>query len=432
MRAYAKFSEDLEGLLDTLEWGRRMPPKSIEIHNYLNGGASEILWNLVEPEKIWLSGAFFTPEKLARRALKIKTFNILPQNCIVLDPGCGAGDLLLHWAESLPVRPSLEETLANWNNVIRGFDIHPEFIDVAKRRLILLALMRGAVLQAKHPPKISSLFIGIRHSDFLMRKSREIGIDYIIMNPPFTSIPAPEGCEWTSGNVNAAAVFMERALQHLDTGKCIIAILPDVLRSGSRYGYWRKIVSQKLCIKRCEPWGRFSKNADVDVFILEGITSSNGKFPEPWIRTRGCGTHKCINDVASVSVGPVVPHRHHQRGNKVPFVTVCDLPAWKTVKRVKGKRRFSGTLFKPPFVAVRRTSSPRDANRAIATIVHGQEPIAVENHLIVLQPQNRIPRECKRILKSLKDHRTTNWLNHRIRCRHLTVGVLKELPLFGD
>jgi hypothetical protein len=28
----------------------------------------------------------------------------------------------------------------------------------------------------------------------------------------------------------------------------------------------------------------------------------------------------------------------------------------------------------------------------------------------------------------LKDPRTTTWLNERIRCRHLTVGAVRDLP----
>jgi len=35
---------------------------------------------------------------------------------------------------------------------------------------------------------------------------------------------------------------------------------------------------------------------------------------------------------------------------------------------------------------------------------------------------------CRELLRSLKDERTTHWLDERIRCRHLTVAALDELP----
>ena len=44
-------------------------------------------------------------------------------------------------------------------------------------------------------------------------------------------------------------------------------------------------------------------------------------------------------------------------------------------------------LIMPPFVVVNRTSSPRDRLRATATIIKGTEPVAVENHLIILSPK---------------------------------------------
>jgi hypothetical protein len=52
----------------------------------------------------------------------------------------------------------------------------------------------------------------------------------------------------------------------------------------------------------------------------------------------------------------------------------------------------------------------------------------VENHLIVLRPKDGTIGACREVLGILKDERTTRWLNERIRCRHLTVAALDELP----
>jgi hypothetical protein len=37
-------------------------------------------------------------------------------------------------------------------------------------------------------------------------------------------------------------------------------------------------------------------------------------------------------------------------------------------------------------------------------------------------------RTCRELLDILKDDQTTHWLDQRIRCRHLTVAALDELP----
>jgi hypothetical protein len=230
--------------------------------------------------------------------------------------------------------------------------------------------------------------------------------------------------------VNVAAVFVERVLTQLPPGKRIIAILPDVLRSGTRYVRWRELVARQMSILRCEPRGRFNNHADVDVFILDGVTTGATGEIRSWPPSDGKSRRSVLGDIADVSVGPVVPHRHKKKGPSLRYITAKSLPSWKTVRRIKDRRRFSGTIFTPPFVAVRRTSSPHDPARAVGTLVVGKQPVAVENHLLVVKPTNETLKDCRRILRSLKNRSTTAWLNHRIRCRHLTVGVMKELPLF--
>lgn len=69
--------------------------------------------------------------------------------------------------------------------------------------------------------------------------------------------------------------------------------------------------------------------------------------------------------------------------------------------------------------------------RASAVLIRSDEPVAVENHLIVLTPRDGTIKTCKTLLEILACETTTEWLDKRIRCRHLTVGVLKELPWRG-
>jgi hypothetical protein len=78
---------------------------------------------------------------------------------------------------------------------------------------------------------------------------------------------------------------------------------------------------------------------------------------------------------------------------------------------------------------VRRTSSPSDPHRAVATVVLGKRPVAVENHLIVLLPKNKTLRACRQAMRLLRDDSTDKRLDRTMRCRHLTVEAVASLPI---
>ncbi|MDI7120349.1 SAM-dependent DNA methyltransferase, partial [Escherichia coli] len=62
----------------------------------------------------------------------------------------------------------------------------------------------------------------------------------------------------------------------------ISAILPDVLRSGSRYHHFRDFISSEMKAT-CEIYGRFNSQTDVDVFILSGIKTENNLEKIEWV-----------------------------------------------------------------------------------------------------------------------------------------------------
>ena len=174
--------------------------------------------------------------------------------------------------------------------------------------------------------------------------------------------------------------------------------------------------------------GRFDKWTDVDVFILTlSKTNSKKSVGRIWWKSIKKAHQGRIGDRFKVHVGAVVPHRDLQKGPCVAYVHARTLTPWREVKRIGERRKFNGTLFEPPFVAVRRTSRPGD-KRAIASIVRGKRKVAVENHLIVLFPKRKTIGECRKLVQVLKSAETDRWLNKRIRCRHLTVQALQELP----
>jgi hypothetical protein len=99
------------------------------------------------------------------------------------------------------------------------------------------------------------------------------------------------------------------------------------------------------------------------------------------------------------------------------------------VTRISEKRRHEGLAYKPPFVVLRRTSRPGHPYRAAATVILGTKPVAVENHLIVCEPHDKSAETCRALMKQLHTQRVNDFLDQRIRCRHLTVGAVAAIPV---
>ena len=429
MKAFREYANQLDALLDDVEWGNRVDGHLLPVEHSLNGEAAEALHRLGNPNTIWRNGAYFTSQRLADMAISPITRRRRLLRCPVYDPTCGAGDLLLRWADDLPVFPSLKKTIESWEPLLNGCELFPEFLRVAKRRLVLKAIARGASLGNSRSPKVDRLFRGLREGD--ARTSRQVEpVLTLVMNPPFSSVDSPNDCQWSSGKVSLAALLFESCLKRAAASIRIVAILPDVLRTGTRYTKWRDQISKRLIIQRIQPYGRFDDHADIDVFIIEGVVGSGTASSVGWWDTTMRSDNGTMGQVYNVSVGAVVPHRDPHKGQWSPFATAKSVSAWEVVRRIGLRRRFDGTKVQPPFVTVRRTSSPRDPERAIGSVVLGQVPVAVENHLIVLKPKRGGWESCEFALQNLKHARTKAWLDQRIRCRHLTVGVLRELPIW--
>ena len=98
------------------------------------------------------------------------------------------------------------------------------------------------------------------------------------------------------------------------------------------------------------------------------------------------------------------------------------------MREFKTSRRHQGKVYKPPFVAIRRTSRPGHPYRAAATVIAGKKSVAVENHLIVCEPKAKTMRMCKKLMAQLQTQAVNTFLDDRIRCRHLTVGAVSAIP----
>lgn len=399
----------------------------------LDGGPSRALREAAPLAHRKALGAFFTGPELGWRAA-LAVGPPTDHNTVYFDPTCGAGDLLLAAARQLPVARTVAETLSLWGGRLTGCDLSPVFIRATRARLALLAMRRCGAHEPLAPEMLSDLLPGVTVGDALRCRDRYAAADKIMMNPPFRAIGVPPSCEWSTGRINSAALFTETAIFNSRDGIRIAAILPDVLRAGSRYRRWRRMVAGNAIVNDIMTHGAFDSHADIDVFLLRLTVSKGRNVPtnDEWTNKDNlCGSNTVAGHFA-VRVGAVVPHRHSEAGPEYPYIHARSLPPWQTVVKIAETRRFAGTVFAPPFVAVRRTSGPRDRSRATASIVLGRRAVAVENHVVVCLPVDGSIERCQGLLARLQCGKTDAWLNRRIRCRHLTTSAVAEIPWWDE
>jgi len=407
------FEEYTRGLRRLAKAVRNGGNRSPAVLAALDGQARRVVQQVLPIEKRQELGAFFSSS--AHRDALWKTFRTpLVSGSVVLDPAVGAGDLLLG---------AVERAGASDITLV-GFDIHDAFLEAARARLDIACATRCSLTKA------GSIAIQLRHQSGLTQCDAIRSATHIAMNPPFTPMASPSACLWSSGQVNAAAVFVDVVCAHASYGAEIVAIVPDVLRSGARYARWRKHLATKVEVLGVVPLGRFDEWTDVDVALLH-LAPPN---PRPRGEQRDWGSlasrskGERIEDHFHISVGAVVDYRSPISGPLHPYLIARDAPRWGTLTTIEKRRRFPGTVVQPPFVVIRRTSGPADHERAVGTLVDSDGPVAVENHLLVARPRDGKMATCKALLSRLRLASTSAWLNKRIACRHLTVGALQRLP----
>jgi len=370
-------------------------------------------------------GIFFTGQGIAKKLLSLEAEDIFNQK-VIYDPCCGVGDLLLMASHRFPIQTTLDATLKDWGERLFGNDQISEFVDLAKIRIILSALYRGA--RPDIEVAIAKQYLhNISPADTLSKNFKYPKADTILLNPPYSKIVSEFSKSWASGSVSQAAIYLDRVISSSSKGVKVLAILPDVLRSGSRYDKWRSVINKTGAPKQIKIVGRFDEYTDVDVFIGEFIVGDIQEKKIWWSGESNNSTPTKLGDLFHVSVGPVVPYRDPEKGTNYSYITAKDITLW-TKERPKKKRKYYGTVFTPPFVLIKRTSSPSDKYRAGASIIMGKQNVAIENHLLVLSPKDGLLITCEQALDNLQKKQTNDWLNKRIRCRHLTVSAIKELP----
>lgn len=301
-------------------------------------------------------------------------------------------------------------------------------MEAVKLRLALLARQRHGAYRPL-PSSWRNLLPYIRCANGLEQSDLFKRSTHLLMNPPFSSMPAPPDCEWAHGRVSQAAVFVVRALEMASTGTRLLAVLPDVLRAGSFRNHWRGKVADLATIESVDRYGIFDNCADVDVFLLavRRRRPSRRARSEVWPLPES-SAGPTVGDYFEVHVGRVVPHRDPEEGAEYPYIHPRIVPVWEEMTRFPEVRRHLGAPYRPPFVVLRRTSRPGDRHRAAATVVLGRTSVAVENHLIICEPRDGSPDSCRALLQHLRTNRVNDFLDQRIRCRHLTVGAVAAIP----
>ena len=215
------------------------------------------------------------------------------------------------------------------------------------------------------------------------------------------------------------------------------------LRSGQRYLKWRRAVDKSADVASVETFGKFDSDVDIDVFIARFSVRDDTERGSAGDQGRGQWYQFDPSEVpignlckitSGVRVGSVVSYRHKAEGPHVPYLTGRDLTA-RTCRPVRTIRH-SLRLHQGPFVAVHRTSSPSQGLRVRGAVVDTKELVAVENHLIVIEPisegtyADRLSR-CDEILSSLQTPELNALINAMSRCRHLPASLLKQLMLLN-
>lgn len=388
---------------------------------FVNGFAAEELRRLVSLEKRRNDGVFFTDSLLAEKVLELLQ-PAFDEQSIIYDAACGVCNLLIataNYFDKYNIQPFNK-------NYLLGTDIHPEFVDAANLRLQMnnLLLLPGKTANISQQKKGYSIL----QKDGLISNQFYKAATHIFINPPFDQEKVEEKLDWAAGKVSMAAVFMEKAILFANPGTVIMAILPDVLRSGTRYQKWRNMVDKQCVTEKIKLLGQFDEHADVDVYAIKLIKRQK-PIERILIEVKDANQGLTLKDIFDVCVGPVVDYRDEKKGPLRSYVVSKGLKSWCIQKEVDLKRKHSGASFKGPFVVIKRTSRTTDKNRAMATIINTGEPVYVDNHLIILKPKRNSIKACQLAIRILKDPKTNDWLNKEIRCRHLTVRVVSNIPI---
>ncbi|MCL5021800.1 MAG: N-6 DNA methylase [Nitrospirae bacterium] len=157
-------------------------------------------------------GIYYTPQKIATQMLKSLPIEELPpEDRYFLDGTCGSGGLLAAAYSRLNDLSSKAEAADRRHKYlvshIRGFDIDPFAVEIAKKALLLASLPFGDSWQ-------------VTREDFLKIKNLSFLPYIIVANPPFKE-------KRETSLSQKATLFLEKYLSLLPVGGLISIVLPE-------------------------------------------------------------------------------------------------------------------------------------------------------------------------------------------------------------
>jgi adenine-specific DNA-methyltransferase len=219
----------------------------------------------LNPEVKSKLGQFFTPYPISLYMTSL--FKRIEGNISLLDPGCGSGSLTAAFVdESLRRRK------------ISSINIHAFDIDSAIQPFIGETLSLCIEKSEKHGVSINVNFI---LDDFIFNKTKNAGLfesqksgySHIIMNPPYKKIATNSDHKKALKSVGIETVnlytgFVALALQQLDQGGELVAIIPRSFCNGVYYQAFREFVLRETAIKHIHIFDSRSK-AFADNHVLQ-------------------------------------------------------------------------------------------------------------------------------------------------------------------
>ena len=248
-------------------------------------------------------------------------------------------------------------------------------------------------LRRKHPTWVVSVADSLsprsRSSSRAWRFARSTGVEWVLLNPPFSYRGGP-AIQTTigdySGRVSPSAQFLVVALTELEPRQGIVAVLPDGVVRGDKYGPFWDAVSQNHKVVEIADLRTSAfpgVRAHCRVVKLERLESSRAvgplmRVPGPIPQRDGC---RCVEVIRGriprhvpLSVG----------GERAPFLHTTDV--LDNLVRDADRDAPVHLATSGPAVIIPRIGKP---GRKIATISRGS--FALSDCLIALRPLGRGP-----------------------------------------
>jgi hypothetical protein len=250
-----------------------------------------------------LSGCYYTPNHLTNYALRVAGLLDDPQliGKRFLDPASGRGNFLLSIADILIT--SLRRKGSSPSEIVRiicqslyGFDINPEDVKIAKKKLYLkLANLISEAQRSEKTFKVPRFHIyatdsldslssdnSVETIDSIKARSGEFinGFDYIIGNPPYISIrylPRDKAATYRKafylayGNFNTYVLFFELGLRLLSKQGVLAFITPDKFLCSIYGERLQKLMSGQFVLSQLSSLDKTSFPYDISANLVISV-----------------------------------------------------------------------------------------------------------------------------------------------------------------